>query len=392
MPAPAPRRLATRGRPLIEEAAERSRVSARARVTRVREAGRSLVQVAVAVTAAWLLAHDLIGHVRPFFAPVAAIITLGLSLGERRRRAIEVALGVTVGIAVADVLVSAVGTGAWQLALVVSLTMAAAQLLGSGRMFTQQAAVSAVLVATLQPPSAGITFARAIDALVGGAVALLVNAVVFPANPLRLVREAAGPVLGALAAALDELADAVLARDRDAVHAALMSARAIEGPARALHDTLAVGRDTARIVPTSRGSGDRVDAYAEAAGQIDLAVRNVRVLARAARRAVEVGDAVPPEVAEALRELGTAVRALDRALADPGSAPDVRVHALRAAAGATVVLERTANMSVSTMVAILRAAATDLMRGTGMSYEEAADAVRAAAREALDRYEADADG
>jgi hypothetical protein len=111
------------------------------------------------------------------------------------------------------------------------------------------------------------------------------------------------------------------------------------------------------------------------------------VLARAARRAVEVGDRIPPAVADALLDLAEAVRALEAALADTDRAADVRTPALRAAARATVELERTANMSVSTMVTVLRAAATDLLRGTGLTYEEAAEAVRRAADEALAAYE-----
>jgi len=63
--------------------------------------------------------------------------------------AIDVLLGVTLGIAIADLLVILLGTGWWQLAVVVSFAMTAALLLGSGDMFAQQAAVSAALVATL---------------------------------------------------------------------------------------------------------------------------------------------------------------------------------------------------------------------------------------------------
>ncbi len=54
--------------------------------------------------------------------------------------------------------------------------------------------------------------------------------------------------------------------------------------------------------------------------------------------------------------------------------------ALRAAATATVVLEGTANLSVSVIVGQIRSTATDLLTGTGMSYEEAVEAVRGASR------------
>ena len=376
-----PRRFSERAQPLIEEAAERSRLSARIRAERLRDAARAIVQATLAATLAWLVATEIVGHPRPFFAPVSAMITLGLTHGQRGRRAVEIVLGVTLGIAIADLLVIQLGSGWWQLVLVVALSMSVALLLGSGQMFAQQAAVSAALVATLQPPDDGISFARAVDALLGGGIALAVSALVLPANPARMVREAAAPVLAELAAVLEDIADALARRDPAAAQAALERARAIDDLERDLDEALAVGRENARMAPPRRGSRGTVGLYADAATQIDLAVRNVRVLARGARRAIDLDENVPPEVSGALRSLADAVRALGSAIDDPAGADAVRVAALRAAGEATLVLERTGNLSVSVIVGQVRSTAVDLLRGSGMSYEEAAAAVRAAARD-----------
>jgi uncharacterized membrane protein YgaE (UPF0421/DUF939 family) len=374
--------LSERAQPLIEEAAERSRASARTRADRLRHAARAVLQATLAATVAWLLATEIVGHQAPFFAPVSAMITLGLTQGQRGRRALEVVLGVTLGIAIADLLVILLGTGWWQLALVVAFAMTVALVLGSGDMFAQQAAVSAALVATLQPPDDGVSFARAVDALIGGGVALATSALFFPVNPVRLVRDAAEPVLTELAGVLDDVAQALADRDRAAVQAALERGRSIDDLARELEDALDVGRETARLAPPRRRSLDTVDDYAEAARQIELAVRNVRVLARGARRAIDLEENVPPAVSEALRDLAAAVRALGEALDNRRHADAVREPALRAAANATLVLESTGNLSVSVIVGQVRSTAVDLLRSTGLSYEDAAEAVRAAAREA----------
>jgi uncharacterized membrane protein YgaE (UPF0421/DUF939 family) len=377
-----PRRLSERAQPLIEEAAERSRLSARTRAERLRTATRAIVQATLAATIAWLVATEIVGHPRPFFAPVSAMITLGLTQGERGRRAVEIVLGVTLGIAVADLLVIELGTGWWQLGLVVALAMSVALLLGSGQMFAQQAAVSAALVATLQPPDGGVSFARAVDALLGGSVALAVSALVLPANPVRMVRDAAAPVLAELAAVLQDIAIALEHRDRIAAQSALERGRAIDELARDLDEALAVGRETARLAPPRRRSLGTVGVYAEAAAQIDLAVRNVRVLARGARRAIDLDENVPPQIAGALRALAEAVHALGSAIDDPGAGEAVREPAVRAAVEATLVLESTGNLSVSVIVGQVRSTAVDLLRGSGMSYDEAADVVRDAVREA----------
>jgi uncharacterized membrane protein YgaE (UPF0421/DUF939 family) len=373
------RAFGDRAAPLIEEAAERSRVSMRTRVDRLRLAWRSVLQAGVAAGIAWVIATEVLGHQRPFFAPVSAIITLGLTISQRGRRAVEVAIGVAVGIAVGDLLVLGIGVGAAQLALVVMLATAIAIFLGSGQMLASQAAVSAALVATLQPPTDGVTFARFLDALVGGTVALVVNALVLPADPVAMIRGAARPVLEELAATLDDAAEAILERDRKLAEAALVRAREIDGLNDRFAEAVTVARETTLYAPPRRRLRGRVEDLAGAAARIDLAVRNVRVLARGLIRAIRLDENVPPQVADALRDLAAAVRAFSESLEDRAAIERVREHALRAAATATQVLESTGNMSVSVIVGQVRSTATDLLAGTGMTHDEAAEEVSRAA-------------
>jgi uncharacterized membrane protein YgaE (UPF0421/DUF939 family) len=373
-----------RSSPLIGEAAERSRVSMRTRLERLRVAWRSIVQASVAAGVAWIIATEVFGHARPFFAPVSAIITLGLTFSQRGRRAVEVAIGVAVGIAVGDLLVLAIGVGPAQLSLVVLLATALAIFLGSGQMLATQAAVSAALVATLQPPSDGISFARFLDALAGGTVALVVNGLLLPADPLAMVRRAARPVLDELAATLEDVARAILERDETLAERSLERARGIDELSGRFTEAVAVSRETTRYAPARRRQRSRVEDYADAAGQVDLAVRNVRVLARGTIRAIDLDENVPPDIADAVHDLAEAVRAFADALEHPDHAGRVREPALRAAATATLVLERTGNLSVSVIVGQVRSTATDLLTGVGMDNDDAADAVRRAAREAAE--------
>jgi uncharacterized membrane protein YgaE (UPF0421/DUF939 family) len=378
------RLLSDRAAPLIEEAAERSRVSWHTRVARLRLAWRSVLQVGVASGVAWVIATEVFGHNSPFFAPVAAIITLGLTISERGRRAVEVAIGVALGIAVGDMLVLAIGVGAAQLALVVMLATGLAIFLGSGQMLATQAAVSAALVATLQPPTDGVTFARFLDALAGGAVALVVNALVLPADPVAIVRRALRPLVDELAATLDDIAAAILEREREQAERALLRARGIDELSAELSDAVEVSRETTRYAPPRRRLRSRVERYAQAGIQVDLAVRNVRVLARGTIRAVRLDENVPPEIADAVRDLAAAVRAFPTALERGEHVDRVREAALRAAATATRVLESTGNLSVSVIVGQVRSTATDLLAGTGMGADAAAEAVRRAVAEAVE--------
>ena len=378
---PSARRIPERAAPLLEDAAERSRVSLRARLQRVRVAWRSVLQAGLAAAVAYLVATKVIGHPRPFFAPVAAIITLSLAFSERGRRAFELALGVAVGIAVGDLLISITGVGAWQLAAVVMLAISIALLVGRSQLLVNQAAVSAALVATLQPPSSGITFARFVDALVGGAVALVVNGLVLPVNPEHLVRRAAGPVLDELAGTLDDVGRAIAERDRERAEAALQRSRGIDELSGRFAQAVSTGQETTRFAPQRRRYRGAMDTWAEAARSIDLAVGNVRVLARGTIRALRLDDNVPEDVVIALGDLAAAVRAVPGALEDDGDVAAVVDPALRAAGRATLVLQRTTNLSVSVIVGQIRSTATDLLRGMGMDPDQAAEAVSHAADE-----------
>ena len=116
-----------------------------------------VAQTAIAAVAAWYLALLLLPSPRPAFASIAAVICLGATHGQRRRRATELVGGVVVGIAVASALLFLIGTGPLQTGLLVALAMTAALLLRGGDTLVGEAAVSAILLASLQQTDAGFS-------------------------------------------------------------------------------------------------------------------------------------------------------------------------------------------------------------------------------------------
>ena len=168
-----------------------------------------VVQTAVAAALAWSAATLVLGHERPFVAAIAAVISVGAVAGQTLRRAAEWIFGVAVGLAIADLIMLAIGTGPVQTGIIVALAMAAALLMRGGIMFVTEAGVSAVLVANLDPMTYGVSPDRFLEALVGGGAALAVSAT-FPSNPSVRVREAMRPVLEDLATALRDAAAALI--------------------------------------------------------------------------------------------------------------------------------------------------------------------------------------
>jgi uncharacterized membrane protein YgaE (UPF0421/DUF939 family) len=345
---------------------------------RLRANGWPVLQTAVAASLAYLSAIHLLGHQQPFFAPIAAIISLGVTLSQRRRRALELAIGVAIGLMVADLLVLVIGTGTVQMGLVVTLAMAAAVFFGGGPLLVSQAAASAVLVVVLQAPDASFAPDRFLDALVGGGIALTIN-YLFPINPERLVEDAAEPVFEELTTVLEEVAAALSGGDRERAERALLRARRIDEQVRSLSEALTASRETARLSPTRRRALKHLEVYSTAGTRIELAVINTRVLARGAANAVLRGDTIPPPLTEAILDLSRAVRALAVFLEEPGPPDEVCGWALEAASRATALLEDRHDLAISVLVGQIRAAAMDLLRSTGMNQAQALQALEEAA-------------
>jgi hypothetical protein len=308
---------------------------------------------------------------------MGALIGVSATPGQRRRSAVETVLGVALGIGIADALVVLIGDGTLQLAAIVAGAMVAAVALGGGTVLVSEAAAAALLVVTVQPPGSGLSGARFLDSLLGGVVALTVTSLL-PANPAVAARRAAAPLLSEIAAILEDVARALERSDRDLAERALARARTTEPDA--LNQAVAAGRETLRLAPFAGATRARFAGYERATSQIDAAITSVEALTRGVLRALELGDNVPAPVPDAVRDLAEAVRRLDDSLDDPHGEASVREPARRAAARATLVLEQTANLSVSAIIVQVRSTAVDLLRGFGLTRDEAERLIRESTR------------
>src|SRR4051794_35236068 len=118
-----------------------SRLTQFPRLARLRVRGhlRAIVQTAVAAVTAWYVASLLGTESQPTFASIAAVISLGATFDERPRKAVGLVGGVVLGILVADLLVSTIGTGLPQIGLLVLLAMLIAVMLGGSELVISEA-------------------------------------------------------------------------------------------------------------------------------------------------------------------------------------------------------------------------------------------------------------
>lgn len=344
------------------------------RVRRLLRTGVPIVQCALAAGIAWALAKHVIGHPQPFFAPIAGVIALGVSLGQRMRRSVELVIGVSIGVGVGDVLISFIGTGPWQIALVVSLAMSTAVLLDSGGVIVMQAASSSVLVATLLPPATQGGFNRMVDAAIGGLVGVVV-ALVLPQNPLAVAHRHGRVVLGALADALRGAAGAIAREDTDAASDVLAGARKSQRSVDEFRSALQTGQEIARFAPIRWHRRGELERYQNASTPVDRALRNTRVLARRALAALRDGEHVPSQLPMLLEELAGAVVLLRDELAGGADPLQTREAARAVARRSTVEMLGETDFSMQVVVLQVRSIAVDLLQATGLSRSEATDAL-----------------
>ncbi len=285
------------------------------------------------------------------------------------------------------------------------LTLTVAVLLGGGPILAVQATVSAVYVAVVAAPENTLGFSRFTDALVGGAVALVVNQLPLHRSPVRVLVNDAGEVFDRLSGVLLAVADALAGHDEPAAEQALQAARGTDAEVARFRDAVDVAVDAARLDPLQRRRRQPLfRRYEQVAQQMDYAVRNTRVLARNVVVLTRSEAPPPPTLPEAIRELARAVQALGvdvaasavvgadepQGAAEPQSAVDpqgvdepqsagkpqsagephsVVEHALAAVRGASAALSPGASLPVIGTVWQVRSTAVDLLRGTGMELQ-----------------------
>ena len=352
--------------------ARRSRDSLLTRIERWRSYWFLIVQTAVTAGLAWLVAADLLNHPQPFFAPVAAIVTLGVSYGQRIRRGIEIAIGVAVGVLVGDVFAVLFGSGVWQIMVALVLAMSVATILSGRQLIIIQACVQSVIVVALVPTAAQ-GFSRWLDAVVGCALALLM-ATVAPSTPLRKPARLAAQVLDHLAATVEACATELKEADKKAGDEGLAQARQIDEALASLSDATAEGMAVVRQSPFRRRQLAGIEAYAQLLDPLDHASRNLRVLARRCAVALWRGEEVPRQYRVQMSALAEVMRFMATELRN-GRLPTRARDRLVAIGEATSHLTLTDSISAVVILAQVRSITADLLELTGMDYAEARDLI-----------------
>ncbi|MEV6692293.1 FUSC family protein [Micromonospora sp. NPDC051196] len=333
------------------------------------------VQAGVAAALAWWVAHNLLHHPSPVFAPTAAVGTIAAAIGRRTRRTVELLLGVLAGLLVGDALIAVIGTGPWQTGTVVTLAILLALALSRGGQVVTQAGGTAVLIATLAPVQRGLEVPRIIDAVIGGVTAVVVVAVL-PVNPVRIIQRAARPLFAALIEHLHTAADGMSRADYATVAGARDALGGLEPQLKLLNDAISGAQEAVAISPARWHRRSEFEHYERGTRYLALAIRGGQEMLRRAATAIRDEEPVPPGLAAAVHYFGDALALLQVEAESGHHTSRSEQLILKAVDRAAEAYDEGVGFSGSVVVAQVRTIATDLLRSLGCQEEEASAVVR----------------
>ena len=321
-------------------------------------------QAALAAGASYAFAFWVLGHHQPFFAPIAAWACLGFTSQRNVRTVAELAIAVGLGVGAGDLVVHFIGTGWWQIALVLLVAALLARIVGPGALLTMQAGTQAIVIVGL-PAASGGPLGRWTDALVGGAFAFLV-AVLSPGDTRRRPRALAVRATTELAELLELIARGMRQHDDALLATALVRGRATEPVLAEWRTSASTAAELARV-SVGRPWRDELSRLESQAVLVERAMRTVRVLAR---RAPSVAEDLSP-VADLTDRYAAGVRLLTNAIATGGDLAPARRRLADVAAETDPRTVGAGTWHVQALVMLLRSPLVDTLEAAGATPEAA---------------------
>jgi uncharacterized membrane protein YgaE (UPF0421/DUF939 family) len=302
-----------------------------AAVQRLKGMSFTLAQTSVASGLAWYIAHDVLDHPQPFFAPIASAVCLSISNVLRAQRAVQMMFGVTLGIGIGSAVLALLGAGTVPIAIATLIALSCAVaigrgFIGQGMMFANQTVVSSILVLAL--PRSGVGYERIYDALIGGCLAIVFAVFLFPADPLKVLGRARTGVLDVLQGVLRRTADFAAGRKNPAPDWPLSAVDRVHEQVGGLIQARATARQVVRLSPRRWRLRDAVQGADHQAVHVAVLAVSVLQLAREVAPALDGCNWLPQSVHPVLAELVAATALADT---DPVAAAQEAATARRLA-------------------------------------------------------------
>lgn len=347
----------------------RDRFDPRPGLLRMRDSALPIVQLVVAVTVSWSFAYFVLGHAAPLLAVTVTVSSLGLARDARPRTLLETLAGMILGVLLAEGFLLLFGQGWWQIALTGFVVLMVARFLSPKISFAVAAAIQGLIVMIL-PTTVSSPVSRLFDALTAAVVAILVT-ILIPRTLSRETARDARAVFAAADSAIQATAQGLRRGDRLRTERGLEKARGLETLLAVWRGKLDSAAAVARISPWLIRRRSDVERHQRVLQATDLALRNLRVIAR--RGAYLCADGAPrPVAADLLLSLGRGLELVGQSLDDVAVEPTARVtlSAIAAHLDPADVLPG-GSLADQNLLAALRPFTVDLLVAAGMDRAEA---------------------
>lgn len=162
-------------------------------------------KTAAAAGTSWEAAK-MTGTTHPYFAPLAAILCLQVTVEESLSRGYQRVLGIIAGVVLADLTAHFIGIHGWSVALLVLIGTGLARWIHLGPQAVPQVGVSAMMVLTVGGGHYAYSWDRIIDTLIGAAVAIAINVFVIPPDFTEKAESRLEQSIAALTARFEKIA------------------------------------------------------------------------------------------------------------------------------------------------------------------------------------------
>lgn len=143
-----------------------------------------IVKTAFAASLSWFIASTLLQSDYPYFAPIAAIITVQVTVLDSVNKATQRIVGIIGGVLLSMLLGHWLSINAFSIFLVILLGMGISKALRMNPQIISQVAISSLLVLAFGQSEEGYAYERIIETVLGSGIAVLINALIVPQNAI----------------------------------------------------------------------------------------------------------------------------------------------------------------------------------------------------------------
>ncbi|HEY4650808.1 MAG TPA: FUSC family protein [Pontibacter sp.] len=148
-----------------------------------------IIKTAMAAAVSWFVAANVLQAEHPYFAAIAAILTVQVTVADSVDKATQRIIGIIGGVLLSMLIGHWFRVSAVSIFFVILLGMAISKALRMNPQIISQVAISSLLVLAFGHFNEGYAFERIIETVIGSAIAVTINAAIVPQNAIPDVKQ-----------------------------------------------------------------------------------------------------------------------------------------------------------------------------------------------------------